>query len=182
MLYRPVHEVGWDTWIVPHQGRFLMFYIRITPGKVRAAPPPSLGEGWDGVSLATSDDLLHWTEEGAVLEAADDAAWLGTGIDPRGGRALHHECLRGASRRSTGHRLRRVDGPPKMAAAPPALRPASRWRDVPGGARGQRRPLASLGLTRRRTASGRWLRGLRLRQHHGIAAWTVRHPGLLALG
>ena len=80
MLYRPVHEVGWDTWIVPHQGRFLMFYIRITPGKVRAAPPPSLGEGWDGVSLATSDDLLHWTEEGAVLEAADDAAWLGTGM------------------------------------------------------------------------------------------------------
>jgi hypothetical protein len=80
MLYRPAHELGWDTWIVPHEGRFLMYYIRITPGRERVAPAPSLGEGWDGVSLASSDDLLHWTEEGPVLEAADDAAWLGTGM------------------------------------------------------------------------------------------------------
>ncbi|MGI6689574.1 MAG: hypothetical protein ACOX63_01785 [Christensenellales bacterium] len=70
MLYRPEKERLWDTWIVPHDGQFYLYYIRVSEGGTR----------WDGVSLAVSDDLLHWIEKGTVLEKHPDAIWLGTGM------------------------------------------------------------------------------------------------------
>lgn len=73
MLYKPKEERLWDCWIVPHDGRYYLFYIRITPG----------AERWNGISLAVSDDLLHWREYGPVLEKRPDAAWLGTGMVQR---------------------------------------------------------------------------------------------------
>ncbi len=80
MLYRPEREQMWDTWLVAHEGVFYLFYIRISDSRSKAAPRPSLGEGWNGISVARSTDLLHWEELGPVLEMHPEAAWLGTGM------------------------------------------------------------------------------------------------------
>ena len=70
MLYRPEKERLWDTWIVPHEDKYYLFYIRVSEGGTR----------WDGISLAISDDLLHWIEKGTVLVKHPEAVWLGTGM------------------------------------------------------------------------------------------------------
>lgn len=70
MLYRPLKERLWDTWIVPYKGKYYLFYIRVSDGGTR----------WDGISLAISDDMLHWQEKGTVLCKHPDAIWLGTGM------------------------------------------------------------------------------------------------------
>jgi hypothetical protein len=75
----------WDTWLVEREGLFYLFYIRLPRVREPSGPAPTLGPGWDGISLATSSDLLHWTEHGPVLEKSTDAAWLGTGMVHRVG-------------------------------------------------------------------------------------------------
>ena len=70
MLYKPAKERLWDTWIVPSNGIFHLFYIRVSEG----------GSRWDGISLAISNDMLHWVEKGTVLVKHPDAIWLGTGM------------------------------------------------------------------------------------------------------
>ena len=70
MLYKPEKERLWDTWIVPYDGQYYLFYIRVSDGGTR----------WDGVSLAISDDLLHWQEKGTVIVKHPEAVWLGTGM------------------------------------------------------------------------------------------------------
>ncbi len=73
MIYRPANERLWDSWIVPHNEKFYLFYIRVSENGTR----------WDGISLAISDDLLHWQEYGPVLEKHPEAIWLGTGMVQR---------------------------------------------------------------------------------------------------
>jgi len=79
MLFRPKHELLWDTWLVPHGGNYYLFYIRISESET-SSPKPTIGEGWNGISLALSKDLLHWEEVGPVLEMHPEAALLGTGM------------------------------------------------------------------------------------------------------
>lgn len=85
MLFSPENEKLWDTWLVERDQVFYLFYIRISPQAGSSGALPKLGEGWDGISLATSTDLLHWTQHGPVLEKHPDAAWLGTGMIHRVG-------------------------------------------------------------------------------------------------
>ncbi len=49
MLYRPSKEKQWDSWILKHNYLYYMFYINVSVNGTR----------WDGISLATSSDLLH---------------------------------------------------------------------------------------------------------------------------
>lgn len=85
MLFSAWGEKLWDTWLVERDRVFYLFYIRIGPEAGKVGPAPKLGEGWDGISLATSTDLLHWDQRGPVLEKHPDAAWLGTGMIHRAG-------------------------------------------------------------------------------------------------
>ena len=85
MLFHPHSDLLWDTWLVEHDGLYYLFYIRVP-----AAGPPddsllTMGAGWDAINLATSVDLLHWTEQGTVLEKDPEALWLGTGMIHRAG-------------------------------------------------------------------------------------------------
>ncbi|MBP8972295.1 MAG: hypothetical protein KBH93_00355 [Anaerolineae bacterium] len=80
MLYRPEEELLWDTWLVSDEGSYYLFYIRLSTSRSPSSPKPSLGDGWDGISLARSADLLHWEEMGPIFEMHPDAAWLGTGM------------------------------------------------------------------------------------------------------
>ena len=73
MIYTPKKERLWDCWIVPYQGQFYMFYLSLTPERIGKG-------GWDGISLAISDDLVHWTEYGRVLSKREEAVWIGTGM------------------------------------------------------------------------------------------------------
>jgi hypothetical protein len=85
MLFHPESDLMWDTWLIEHEGLFYLFYIRLPTTADPAAQPGTMGASWDAVSLATSPDLLHWTERGPVLEKDPDAAWLGTGMVHRSG-------------------------------------------------------------------------------------------------
>lgn len=73
MIYTPTTEKLWDCWILKHDGLFYMFHLSLSPER--------LGKGsWDGISLATSKDLVHWTEYGRVFEKRPEAEWIGTGM------------------------------------------------------------------------------------------------------
>lgn len=73
MLYAPKVEKMWDSWIVPYEGKYYLYYISISPEQY--------GKGaWDGISLAISEDLVHWTEYGCILKKRPEASWLGTGM------------------------------------------------------------------------------------------------------
>ena len=69
MFYKPekVKEM-WDTWLYYHEGTHYLFYLHKSSGKI-----------WDGLSLATSTDGIHYKEIGPIIEKSDDALWLGTG-------------------------------------------------------------------------------------------------------
>jgi beta-fructofuranosidase len=85
MLFHPASDLLWDTWLVEHDGLFYLFYIRVPRS---GGPDPAtltMGAGWDAINLATSPDLLHWTERGTVLEKDPAAVWLGTGMIHRSG-------------------------------------------------------------------------------------------------
>jgi hypothetical protein len=85
MLFHPASDLQWDTWLVEYDGLFYLFCIR--PPRSGGPDPATLtmGAGWDAINLATSDDLLHWTERGTVLEKDPAAVWLGTGMIRRPG-------------------------------------------------------------------------------------------------
>ena len=75
MFYKPSRERQWDSWIFKHEETYFMYYINVSEGGLR----------WDGISLATSRDLVHWQEYGRVLDKDADAVWLGTGMVQRVG-------------------------------------------------------------------------------------------------
>ncbi len=70
MFYKPIKERMWDTWMVNENSKYYLYYIRVSENGTR----------WDGISLAISDDLVHWVEYGTVLSMDTDAIWLGTGM------------------------------------------------------------------------------------------------------
>ena len=57
----------WDTWLYYHEGKYFMFYLA--------------GDGghWDGHELATSEDGVHWKEQGVLVKPRDGVTWMGTG-------------------------------------------------------------------------------------------------------
>jgi hypothetical protein len=65
----------WDTWIAEDAGTFYLFYLRIS----------AHGTVWDGISIATSTDLVHFQEAGTVMKKSPEANWLGTGSVTRVG-------------------------------------------------------------------------------------------------
>ena len=67
MLYRPCHDRLWDTWLVHDAGLWHLFYIRISRDH------PGL---WNGISLATSSDLVHFSEQGPILDKTEIATWV----------------------------------------------------------------------------------------------------------
>jgi hypothetical protein len=76
MLYRPALDAAmWDTWLYYHQGVHYLYYLR------NSVP----GTPWDGISLATSSDGVHFREAGRVIDKRADASWLGTGSTWRAG-------------------------------------------------------------------------------------------------
>ena len=102
MLFHPSSAFLWDTWLVEQDGLFYLFYIRVpTTG---AADPAQLtmGSGWDAIGLATSPDLLHWTEQGTVLAKDPAALWLGTGMIHRVG---DRYVLNFSEERPRGHQV-----------------------------------------------------------------------------
>ena len=70
MLYTPNTDKLWDCWIVPHNDKYYLFYLTLS----------NCASSWDGISLAVSDDLLHWEEYGQILEKDADSEWIGTGM------------------------------------------------------------------------------------------------------
>ena len=85
MLFHPESDLMWDTWLIEHDELYYLFYIRLLRTADQSNPPGTMGAGWDAINLATSPDLLHWTEYGTVLEKDPEAAWLGTGMVHRSG-------------------------------------------------------------------------------------------------
>jgi len=75
MIFTPTEERLWDTWMVEHEGVFHLFYLRISKN----------GKRWDGISVATSTDLIHFEEAGPVIEKLPERNWLGTGSVTRVG-------------------------------------------------------------------------------------------------
>jgi hypothetical protein len=74
MIFKPTETVRlWDTWLYFHEGKHYLFYLSKT----------QLQEDWttwDSISLALSDDGVHFEDYGPILHKADDANWLGTGM------------------------------------------------------------------------------------------------------
>jgi len=57
----------WDTWIYYHDGKYYMYYLAGSGGK------------WDGHELATSEDGVHWKEQGVMIKPRAGVTWMGTG-------------------------------------------------------------------------------------------------------
>lgn len=73
MIYKPQDERLWDCWIYPHEGKYYMYHLSLSPEQYGKG-------GWDGISLAISEDLVHWTEYGRVFTKRPEAEWIGTGM------------------------------------------------------------------------------------------------------
>ena len=76
MIFKP--EIAarlWDTWLYYHDGRHYLFYLH----RMHADGP------YDGMSVATSDDGVHFADRGPIIHKAKDANWLGTGMVWRAG-------------------------------------------------------------------------------------------------
>ena len=69
MFYQPELGNMWDTWLYHHQGVHYLYYLHSSTTRVP----------WDGISLATSLDGVHFREAGRIIEKRPAAAWLGTG-------------------------------------------------------------------------------------------------------
>lgn len=70
MFYQPRSRATgrmWDTWLYFRAGTYYLYYLA------------NCGRTWDNISLATSDDGVHWREHGVVLRKRRDAVWMGTG-------------------------------------------------------------------------------------------------------
>jgi len=68
MLFKPVDTKLWDMFILPHDGTYYLFYLQL-----RQHP-------WDGYGLATSSDLVHWTDHGTILSTDTGTGGMGTGM------------------------------------------------------------------------------------------------------
>ena len=75
MIFRPVDTKLWDTFILPHEGRFYLFY-----NQIERSPDKPLGYG-----LAISEDLIHWQDRGTILEGILGKTGLGSGMVWRAG-------------------------------------------------------------------------------------------------
>ena len=76
MFYKPEKVIEmWDTWLYYNEGVHYLFYLHKSSGKNL----PQDVFGFDGLSLATSTDGIHYKEIGPIIEKNDDAEWLGTG-------------------------------------------------------------------------------------------------------
>ena len=67
MIYTPKAAM-WDSWVLYHEGRYYLYVVTISPDGIGY---------YDGITLSTSVDGVHWEEVGDILHVADDAAWLG---------------------------------------------------------------------------------------------------------
>ena len=76
MIFKPqIVARLWDTWLYYHDGRHYLFYLHRT----------RTGGLYDGISVATSDDGVHFADRGPIIHKAKDANWLGTGMVWRAG-------------------------------------------------------------------------------------------------
>ena len=77
MIFKPqIVARLWDTWLYYHDGTHYLFYLH----RSRAG-----GGGYDGMSVATADDGVHFDDRGPIIHKAKDANWLGTGMVWRAG-------------------------------------------------------------------------------------------------
>ena len=70
MFYKAQNkETGnmWDVWLYYHEGTYFLYHLA------------DKGERWDNISMATSPDGVHWTEQGPILKKTPEANWMGTG-------------------------------------------------------------------------------------------------------
>lgn len=73
MLFKPTGTKLWDTFILPHNNKYYLFYLQLRH------------KAWDGYGLAISDDLIHWTDRGTILEADPVGSVIGSGMVYRAG-------------------------------------------------------------------------------------------------
>ena len=75
MYYQPkkVREM-WDTWLYYHEGIHYLYYLH-----------KSTGDRWDGMSVASSTDGVHYEEIGPIIHKRDDSTGMGTGSIWRAG-------------------------------------------------------------------------------------------------
>jgi hypothetical protein len=76
LFYKAQHEETgnmWDVWVYHHEGTYFLYYLANAGFKV------GRGQPWNNISLATSSDGVHWTEQGPVLKKSKGATWMGTG-------------------------------------------------------------------------------------------------------
>ena len=73
MMYHPREKGLWDTWMFHYKGTFHLYYLQNVGDK-----------GWKQIGHATSEDLLHWSEQEPALVSGEGDAWdsgaLGTGM------------------------------------------------------------------------------------------------------
>ena len=68
MFYRPKKSnTMWDTWLYFHKDTHYLYHLHMLTGV------------WNGITLATSKDGVHFAEVGSILKKKEDACWLGTG-------------------------------------------------------------------------------------------------------
>ena len=76
MFYKAHHEETgnmWDVWLYHHEGTYFLYYL------ANAGVRVGRGQPWNNISLATSPDGVHWTEQGPILKKSKGATWMGTG-------------------------------------------------------------------------------------------------------
>ncbi len=76
LFYKAQHqETGnmWDVWLYHHEGTYFLYYL------ANAGVRVGRGQPWNNISLATSPDGVHWTEQGPILKKSEGATWIGTG-------------------------------------------------------------------------------------------------------
>lgn len=75
MIYQPsTTGVMWDTWMYYFENKHYLYMLHRTDGGTL-----------DGISLAISEDGVHFEEVGSILDKRPEAAWMGTGSIWRAG-------------------------------------------------------------------------------------------------
>ena len=70
MIFKPEKvDQLWDTWLYYHEGIHYLYYLHKS----------TAGGRWDGISVATSEDGVHFQEIGPVIQKSRQASWIGTG-------------------------------------------------------------------------------------------------------
>jgi len=68
MTFKPAKGQMWDVWVFHHDGRYYLFYDHCPTFAIT------------GLGLATSDDGVHWKDQGIVIKKPETAWGLGTGF------------------------------------------------------------------------------------------------------